>query len=295
MAERAHVGYGIWDVVFGDEVAGGAAARPSEVAEARRKAAAAAEPDALACLEETIAEDEASPFHYSRFVVVRDVHKSDTPAVAAACGFLYPGTQLKTAVAGLADALERRRRGGGKRLRDGFSRLSFLGEAFPDNPAVDKLFGNEAWMIEAVFVAKDYRRRGLGELVTTGAAARGNATGVSVCGINVAVGNGALRVYERMGFDLIGTGDSDACEGRIGVRGFHVLTSPLVSLVHRSLAMRGGDELPVGCTGKATCRCTKCKAELAEMGERDEHWDADAPSSPAPYISPEERRRRDRK
>lgn len=306
-AERAHVGYGIWDLVFGDRVRGGGAGRPAtEVAERRRKAADAAESTALAVLEDAIRSDEASPFHFSRFIVARDTTVEGAPAVAAACGFHYPHQQLTTALPGLQAAAARRARsrggsggaggpkgGGGwdeAAFKERTARLRAVAAGFPANDAVERLYGGQAWMVEAVYVAPTHRRRGLGERVTLAAAAAGNGTGLRTCGINVATGNdGARRVYERMGFRLIGTGDSDDCEEAIGVRGFHILTASLGELTERSELH--GDALPHGCSGRAACRCSKCKAALAELHDDDAaESESKYEASPA-YISPEERER----
>ena len=79
-------------------------------------------------------------------------------------------------------------------------------------------------MVEAVYTAPPSRGRGYGEKVLRAAVERGREYGQDKCWITCAVGNTpAHRLYERIGFGLIGAGNSKLCLEKIGTPGFEVL------------------------------------------------------------------------
>ena len=171
--------------------------------------------------------------------------------VAAATGYRNPAQQLMTALPSVGKiaaeivaetaADESGVDSDGGWDEDGWkkrtARLNPTGAGFPNTAELGTLYGSDAWMIEAVYVADTHRRQGLGERVTLAAAGAGDDEGLEACGVVVAVGNdGARRLYERAGFTHIGTGDNSECNAAVGVPGFTVLKAQLDDLVARHKA-----------------------------------------------------------
>lgn len=225
-SERAHIGRGIWDIVFGDD----------------SKAPDEPSPFPQRVLTRVVADPEATamPYHHSRFLVIR--RASDGAPVASACAYASVGgvslfseasrAALTRAAVALSEE-DAKAPGDGaaaewtaEKCEEAYPRLKFVAESFPGVAAADgsPIPYDGAWMIEAVYTLAEERGKGLAAAVTKGALDAGKEAGCPNCIINTHLGNdGAVRVYERLGFSFVADGDSDACEAKLGVRGFKVL------------------------------------------------------------------------
>lgn len=193
-AERAHTGRGIWDVAL------------SQFTKER----------VIEFLQRACAEDLNSHFHISRFLVARD--DSGAPA-AAACGFFYPECSLFKSLPGISEAITSMEPN--ITLEDAsklWKSLSFLDEAFPD------VEYNNSWMIEAVYTDPAHRGQRLAQHILQAVIEDGLAKGHQRVLISCAVGNyAAMHSYQKVGFELLGTGHSEECLQGLGSSGYHVL------------------------------------------------------------------------
>jgi GNAT superfamily N-acetyltransferase len=199
LAERAHTGKGIWDVLCPEYDV------------------------ILKAFQHTLEHNPESHVHYSRFFVARDMETGEP--VAAACGFPYPECGLGSTRPGLLAALKSA--GYINTVEEGETiwteRFAFLDESFPAN--VDY---NGTWMVEAVFTDPAYRGKGLALKIIQQVLAVGSKAGISRALISCAVGNNAaLSVYQRMGFTLAGEGNSSDCLQKLGSSGFYILCKEL--------------------------------------------------------------------
>jgi ribosomal protein S18 acetylase RimI-like enzyme len=199
-AERSHTGIGLWDVYIN---------------ESGVDSNLAADGLSHICLNEL-----NSLYHYSRFRVVRDKVNGDKP-VACACGYVMPELSLFDTVQYLGRYMIQIGKWKQDDLPKARSRLDFLHESFAED--IDWM--KRKWMIEGVFTDSEYRGKGFGELVLRSAIHDGRDKDCDSCWITCAIGNtAALRLYLRVGFQLIGTEkDNSNCEEAIRTPGFHVL------------------------------------------------------------------------
>lgn len=195
-AERAHTGKGLWDVFAGDSC------------------------DIAPILEHAIVNDVNSQFHISRFWVVRDSTTGD--CTACACGFIYPDCSIENSKPGISTAMSALCSCSESDISAAWDRLKFLDDCFPDFEY------SGSWMIEAVFTAPDQRRKGLAVQVIKAVLNEGRIrSGCRKAIITCAIGNdAALRVYERLGFAVVGKGESDAALRALGSSGFYLLCKP---------------------------------------------------------------------
>jgi GNAT superfamily N-acetyltransferase len=196
MAERAHTGTGIWDIFIGED-------------------------DtllAIRVLTSVVANAESSVYHYSRFLVARDL--GNLP-IASACGYLYPKFTISRTYDQLGHALQSERGWSSVDLQLAISRMDFLEESFPSDIDWNT---SGVWMIEAVFVSPSYRGRGIASAILTAVRDQGRSTGVDKCWITCAIGNdSASSVYKKLGFQEIGSiPHNQDCLDKIYCPGFRV-------------------------------------------------------------------------
>jgi ribosomal protein S18 acetylase RimI-like enzyme len=195
-AERAHTGRGVWDEFFGS-------------------CESAVKYLSLACKSSDIA---GNIYHYSRFFVVRDNETGEPLASACCyssseCGFISTADivgkgLVKDSIWTEAEA------------EAATNRLLFTGDCFPPDLSWD----GSRWMIEGVYTDSRCRGKGLGEMVLRAALEAGRASGENNCWITCAVGNcSAHRLYERIGFTLLGAGSNEECIAKFFTPGFEVL------------------------------------------------------------------------
>lgn len=193
LAERAHTGTGIWDVLFKE-----VCKNDEEIISVLKNAA----------------KSDSCHFYFERFFVAR----LDSNPVASACGFYYPNCSLSKSKFAICDELLRQR----KVLEESkfvcWENLNFLDDAFPDCDY------ENSWMVEAVFVEPSCRGKRLAKQLIEHVLAEGSKLGHHKALITCAVGNEyALRVYVELGFEMLATGCSDECQSKLGSSGFHVL------------------------------------------------------------------------
>jgi len=199
-AERAHTGTGIWDVLGGSNNV-----------------------DMVAALEHVVLHDTASHVHISRFFVVRDT--STGLPVASACGFLYPNCSISNSKPGLNNALKLQNGWSDEDVESAWVRLKFLDECFPDFEY------NYSWMVEAVYTSPEHRGKGLALKVINAVLEEGRklsaADKAASCNkslITCALGNeAAKKVYEKLGYQVVGQGSCGECQAALGSAGFYLL------------------------------------------------------------------------
>ena len=210
LAERCHTGRGIWDEYYsrhslgGDKETGGSDAADRDTA------------DALTCLQYCVENTEDALYYFNRFIVVRNVNGNP---VSCACGFKYPEASMGNALKGLRKANEELLQWTREESDEAESRLSFLGESFPDG-----IDFTGKWMIEAVYTHSSERGKGLAQRVMKHVLQLGRDAGCDEALITCAVGNDpAFRLYTKLGFEPLGCGNSQECMQRIHSQGFYVL------------------------------------------------------------------------
>mmetsp|Transcript_9098 Transcript_9098/g.13695 ORF Transcript_9098/g.13695 Transcript_9098/m.13695 type:complete len:223 (-) Transcript_9098:304-972(-) len=198
-AERAHTGHGIWDVyVNGCQVDNIAAKALAHVAKYGEK----------------------SIYHYTRFFVVEN---EEGQPVASACGYPYPVCSFLETMAAMGEAMRHLADWTDSDVLLAKERLEFMADSFPQD-----LDWGSRWMVEGVYTSPSYRGRGLGELALRAAVEAGREKDLNSCWITCAVGNdGACRLYERVGFKVIGEGNSEQCMAVLATPGFKVLGKKL--------------------------------------------------------------------
>lgn len=195
-AERAHTGRGVWDEYFGS-------------------CDSAVKYLSLACRSSDI---EGNIYHYSRFFVVRDSVTGKPLASACGyssseCGFISTATIVGKGLVNDSIWTE-------DEAEAATNRLLFTGDCFPPNLSWDGC----RWMIEGVYTDSQFRGKGYGELVLRAAIEAGRENGQNNCWITCAVGNSsAHRLYDRIGFTLLGAGYNEECIAKLSTPGFEVL------------------------------------------------------------------------
>jgi GNAT superfamily N-acetyltransferase len=192
-AERAHTGRGLWDVLGGDTF------------------------DIASVLEHACLNDAKSHLHISRFFVVRDTSAADV--VACGCGYIYPDCSIEKSKPGINTALATLYGHTERNISEAWERLSFLDACFPDFEY------DGSWMVEAVYTSPDHRGKGLATLVVQAVLDEGRInSGCRKALITCAIGNeAAKRVYERLGFEVVGKGESRDALLALGSPGFYLL------------------------------------------------------------------------
>ena len=193
-AERGHTGKGIWDVLISSD-----------------------QMDIALILEHACINDANSFFHISRFLVARE--KSTGELLATACGFIYPNCSIEKNKFGISKAISTLYGLNEEEIDLAWKRLNFLDECFPD---VDY---NNSWMVEAVYTMPSHRGKGLAAKVIEAVLEEGRThTDCKKALITCAIGNNAaLHLYLRLGFEIVGQGESRKAVEELGHPGFYVL------------------------------------------------------------------------
>lgn len=214
-AERCNVGIGIYDVLIGQTF--------KSIESTDREC-----PDAASrYLEYASLNDSNSHIYVNNFLVV--VEESSGHLAACCCNFPYPEFKLSTSIVGFELALKEVLGYSEEQAKKAFDNWSFLDASFPD------VEYDHSWMMEAVYVAPRFRGQGLAHMIV-------KANMDAQCGrkslvtdssepdrrylITCAVGNDAAKaVYEKLGFKVIGQGNSEECQKAIHCAGFYVLST----------------------------------------------------------------------
>ena len=215
-AERAHTGKGFWDCML-----------PEDLQDKL--------PKILAYMVEN---DNNAFFQYSRFSVIRDENTGN--AVSGLCAFMFPEFSLDKLKPGLYKALDVILNNGENTKVytetdfDGFyENINFVGSGFPDN--CGPYYVANTWLLESVYTESSHRGRGYMGKLLNHVIEQGKQTSQALklipdsipckeCVICVAIGNDpAVSVYKRVGFEMVGSGNSELCMNNLGSPGFHVL------------------------------------------------------------------------
>jgi translation initiation factor 4G len=207
-AERGHTGRGMWDVFIED----------SDI-----------ENIVALALTHACLHGEDSIHHYSRFFIARN--SATMEPVASACGYIYPCVNDIPTIDAVGKAMIEIAGWDESKIKDAKEKLDFLWMSLPIGLDWST---NGRWMIEGVYTDPSYRGKGLGEKILRAAVEAGREAGREAreaghagcdsCWITCAVGNdGACKLYERVGFTVLGEGNSDLCMKNIFTPGFEVL------------------------------------------------------------------------
>lgn len=212
-AERCHAGIGIFDTLAGKTV--------EDIFKSDRSAS----DEVSSYLKHCFLNDTHSHVHMANFLVL--VHASTGRLAACACNYPHPEFGIYESFPGLKIALKEVQKYSEEEINISFERLNFLDSSFPD---VDY---SNCWCIEAVYVSPEFRGCGLGRMIME-ASMNDQATRrfslennkerriLIIC----AVGNEvAKNLYEKLGFHIIGKGDSVECMKAINCSGFYVLST----------------------------------------------------------------------
>jgi GNAT superfamily N-acetyltransferase len=221
-AERCNVGVGIFDLLA-------YRTRDSIVAEPELRT----QPDITSkYLLHTVLNSPASHIYWDKYLMVEDT-VTGRP-VACACYFPYPEFSLSSTIPGLCDALQNELGYTKAQTDSALQQWDFLGTSFPDVE-----FDN-SWMVESVYVDPIVRGKGLGNMVVKACMdaqndynySNGDKTSPAKENrlrrnlITCAVGNDAAkRTYEKLGFHLLGSADTEECRKVLFCPGFHVLST----------------------------------------------------------------------
>ncbi len=191
-AERAQTGTGIYDVISDKSI------------------------DIGRVLAHVALHDDTSCFHFSKFLVAREI--STQKPVACACGFLYPTYSVTKSRVGINAALKQLYNWNDEQITTAWIKLDFLDDCFPD------FEWNNSWMIEAVYTSPEHRGNGLAASVIEEQLNIGRKTESFKALITCAIGNdGAKRIYEKLGYQVVGQGTSEQCLAALGSPGFCLL------------------------------------------------------------------------
>lgn len=182
--------------------------------------------------------DARSHFYYRNFTIcalimteeersVEIKHLVDYLPVASIAGYHYPTSRMSLTFQAISEAIWTRFRS--PMISEVFQsvealneeiyekNLSFLDNAFPDWNYDD------TWMVEAVYTDANHRKRGLAEQLLKWHFEKALKKDHSRTLINCSIGNVSARsLYEKVGYRLIGEGDSQACAAAMGYSGFAV-------------------------------------------------------------------------
>jgi GNAT superfamily N-acetyltransferase len=202
-SERAHTGKGLWDIGLLDYC-------NEERAE---------------ILGETCLNAVEAHFHVSRMFVAVD--GTTNKPVAALCGFYYPEYRLGKTFDCISTTISEKYHSKFSSVEDAKKIWDpvnlFLDDSFPEEVDYDN-----SWMIEAVYTSPRYRGQGLASKLMLEVLKKGKSLGYHKSLITCAVGNEKARsIYEKFGYQLVGTGNSEECMKSIGSPGFYVLRKEL--------------------------------------------------------------------
>jgi len=188
-AARSHLPRGMWDLYL---------ERP--------------EADVLRYIEAVASTDARHFAHYTNFIVA----EIDGRPAAALSGYVDTETVLPMFVAGLDEA-------NGKfgvtaeQNQAGWTRAGSI-------TALNLAHAPEAWIIEWVATAPEFRRRGLVDALIAEILEVGRGRGASTADIGVLIGNDpAQRAYEKAGFAVVGEVRNEAFELAYGCPGARLL------------------------------------------------------------------------
>jgi translation initiation factor 4G len=169
-AFRSHLERGFWDFMVGGS-----------------------EQDMLRYLSALVATEQRHWSHYSTFLIA----EVDGRPASALGG--YFDAELGGPTLRLAGAEANLRTGRSDQAATaGFARASSIMNVLPEH-------ADGAWIVENVATLPEFRRRGLCEQLVSEILERGRARRAKVADVSVFIGNdGAQRVYERCGFEVVG-------------------------------------------------------------------------------------------
>ena len=212
-AERCHAGIGIFDLLIGKTA--------EQISISDRTA-----PDEVSSyLKHCFLNDKESHIYITNFVVL--VHTATGKLAASASNYPYPEYGLSKSTPGFKTALKEVHNYSNDEIEQAMLRWDFLDNAFPN---VDY---SNCWSAEAVYVSPDFRGCGLGHKIVKACMDDQNTRRISLENsderrflITCAVGNDvAKRLYEKLGFTVIGEGNSAECMQAINCSGFYILST----------------------------------------------------------------------
>ena len=192
-AERGIHKIGIWDVYLGETIE----SMTNQSTSLATKALQRVVTTATSCL-----------YHFSQFLI----YEVDGGPVGCACGYLHPEKSLLQTMTFLGQAMQGLAGWEESHCVCAKERLDFLDDCFPADVAFDG-----KWIIEAVYVDDNFRRKGIASKLVRAVAEMGSQVSDDVL-IGVAVGNdGSMSCYEQIGFSRVGSvPSSKECEQVLG-------------------------------------------------------------------------------
>ncbi len=217
-AERANEKNGLWDLIMEESI------KETEIEreiERERMSTLLQEILALSCHQPD------SVYYYKRFLIIRE--KETKKPIATACGYHYPDYSISHTISIVLRILQENYSWNNQEIDKAYERLGVLEHSLPSS--VDWESGSKKWIIEAVFTDSSYRGNGLGKAIVSALChACPNTLECPRCWITCSVGNEvAFHVYQRVGFQLIGDGNSSDCVGDLRYHILEYLYSPLSS------------------------------------------------------------------
>lgn len=209
-AERCHTGIGIFDLVLRKS------AEEIELQDRER------EDGVSKYIMHAILNDPTAHIYYANFIVAEHVESGEL--AGCACAFPYPEFGVFKSIPAFQNGLKATAGCSEDEAKAAFDAWDFLNDAFPD------VEYDHTWAVESVYVHPKYRRHGLGEQLVKrcmeAMATKHKGVDSRRFLITCAVGNeGARRLYERVGFRLVGQGESEQCMAAIRCSGFYVLST----------------------------------------------------------------------
>lgn len=212
-AERCNAGIGIFDTLIGKTA--------EDISKTDRTA-----PDKVsAYLKHCFLNAVESHVYISNFLLL--VHVPTGKLAACACNYPHPEFGLSKSMPGFKAALKEVLNYSDEDVEQAMQRWNFLDNAFPD---VDY---SNCWCTEAVYVSPEFRGCGLGHMIVKASMDDQESRRESLENsaerrylITCAVGNDvAKRLYERLGYVVVGQGNSAECMKAINCSGFYVLST----------------------------------------------------------------------
>lgn len=201
MSERAHLSFGVWDAVL------------KNIPESEK----------AKVLAEVSSSVPSTHIHVSRCFVAES--EATGEIAGSLCVFPYPECSMTKTCKAVYKLLESKYGHTADQIQEIDASLDFLDEAFPD------IEYDSSYMLEGVFTSASFRGQGVAGLLIDHARETFCATDRNQFKkilISCSIGNdSAFRAYQKAGFALVGSGQSNQCQQVLGSAGFHMLRCSL--------------------------------------------------------------------
>lgn len=219
-AERAHNGYGIWDLLYHTDSSN--LLKNCKDPSNSYMSIDYTHSKALECIQEIVMNDFKSHLYYENFILatVYDDRSSTYQPVATCSGYITPCKSLSYSIDRLTKISPHKLNWGQCKMDSNADLINFLFNSWPIDLDVDG-----SYMIETVYTDAKFRGRKISRKLIEMCLEKGRKEGCNRFIIIVAFGNDvAIGLYNSFGFkELPVSYSSQEMMDRMGVPGYHLL------------------------------------------------------------------------